>query len=503
MQLSQLISRIADPRCLSPGQAELVVTDICADSRAAAPGCLFVAVSGRSADGVAFARDAVARGAIAVVADASAALELSVPIIRVADARLALARLAARLHGLDELQAGGAYPAIAITGTNGKSTTAYMIRGLLQVAGRLSALLGTIEYDLVGRKLPSSLTTPDPVTLTRHLVEARGAGAEAIVMEASSHSLDQRRTDGVRFDVGIFTNLTQDHLDYHASLEDYLLAKKRLFDGLDARATAVVNADDPAAARMVQNCRARVIRYGLDGPADLRARVIREDNSGCRFVLEHGQHAVEMFTPMVGRHNVYNALAAIAAAAAIGVDMNTIRAGLAAVDLVPGRLQRVPTAGLGFDIFVDYAHTDDALRNVLRAVRPLTRGRLWCVFGCGGDRDRTKRPLMARAVADLADHFVITSDNPRTEDPLRIIADIERGLPPSSQDRRVTIPDRRLAIGHAVNQLAEGDALIIAGKGHEDYQIIGTTKHHFDDVEVTREAVARREAEVHATAHPA
>lgn len=503
MQLGNLINRAVGECLLPPGAESIEVRSVCCDSRAAEPGCLFVAVPGRSADGAAFARDAAARGAVAVVADADARLEVDIPVIRIPDARQALARLAALLCGLDAAQAGGAYPAIGITGTNGKSTTAYMIRGLLRAAGKRSALLGTIEYDLVGRKAPSSLTTPDPILLAKYLVEAREHGAEAIVMEASSHSLDQRRTDGIRFDVGVFTNLTQDHLDYHASLEDYFLAKRRLFDRLDERAAAVVNIDDPAGPRMTEQCRARVTTYGIREPADIRARVTREDRRGCRFVLEAGALTMEVFTPLVGRHNIYNALAAAGAAMALGISPDAIRLGLAEVERVPGRLQRVPTGNLGFDIYVDYAHTDDALRNVLRAVRPLTKGRLWCVFGCGGDRDRTKRPLMARAVAELADRFVITSDNPRTEDPVRILADIERGLPPGGSGHDRTVADRRQAIYYAVERLEVGDTLVIAGKGHEDYQIIGTAKHHFDDVEVASEAVVRREAGVDATAHVA
>jgi UDP-N-acetylmuramoyl-L-alanyl-D-glutamate--2,6-diaminopimelate ligase len=311
-------------------------------------------------------------------------------------------------------------------------------------------------------------------------------------MEVSSHSLDQHRTDGVRFSTAIFTNLTQDHLDYHRTLEDYLRAKRRLFDELTPAAAAVVNADERNSARMVENCRARIVRYGIDGPADARAKIVEEGRWGSRFVLEYDRCQAEIRTSLVGRHNIFNALAASTAALVMGVDLDSVRRGLAELKFVPGRLQLVETGDLGFDVYVDYAHTDDALRNVLRAARPLTRGRLWCMFGCGGDRDRTKRPLMARAVAEAADVFVITSDNPRTEDPLAIIADIERGLAPPDRDRAIVEPDRTCAIAYAISRLNPGDILVIAGKGHEKYQILGTEKMHFDDVEAAEAALRRR-----------
>lgn len=484
-----------------PTARSVDIRDVCCDSRAALNNSLFVAVSGRNANGAAFAKEAVNRGAVAVISEDEIKLDEPVALIRVPDARLALARTASILTGLSAAQANGEFPAVGITGTNGKSTTAYLVRSILTSAGRVSALLGTIEYDLVSSKLASNLTTPDPVTLARHLMQARTAGAQAFVMEASSHSLDQRRTDGIRFAAAVFTNLTQDHLDYHASFDEYLLAKRRLFDNLDATATAVINADDPAAARMVEKCKARVIRFGIDQPADLHARIVRSDRTGTTFNVTYIGESLEFTTPMVGHHNVANCLAAAGACLGVGIDLATIRRGIASLKNVPGRLQRVDTADLGFDVFVDYAHTPDALRNVLTAVRPLTRGRLWCVFGCGGDRDRTKRPLMARAVAELADDFVITSDNPRTEDPLMIIQDIERGL--GSDAHRPPVPDRAKAIAQAIDQLTPGDCLVIAGKGHEDYQIVGTTKHHFDDVEVAAAAIASREGRVHATAHSA
>ncbi|MEK6644046.1 MAG: UDP-N-acetylmuramoyl-L-alanyl-D-glutamate--2,6-diaminopimelate ligase [Planctomycetota bacterium] len=476
------------------------ITDICEDSRRVTPGALFVAVPGTKADGATFIADAISRGASAVLIGEDSpptrqAAGRPVPIIKAPDPRMAVARIAAVLFGLEEIQSSGKLHCIGVTGTNGKSTFAFMVRHLFRAAGRTTALFGTIEYDLVSRTIASELTTPDAVTLTRHLVEAQRAGATHAVLEVSSHSLDQRRTDGIDFAVAVFTNLTQDHLDYHGTLENYLLAKKRLFDGLRPDAVAVVNGHDPASDRIVADCRARVLRYGLRVDCDVRGTILKEDRTGGRFLLEYEGKHVEIQTPLVGRHNIFNALSAAATALASGLDLVTIQKGLADLQHVPGRLQRVPTGDLGLDIFVDYAHTDDALRNVLSALRPLTTGRLCCVFGCGGDRDRLKRPKMARAVVEGCDDFVITSDNPRTEDPIAILADIERGLNQTEMIRGITISDRARAIQHAITNLAPGDCLVIAGKGHENYQIHGTKKIHFDDVEVAGEAVARRRAE--------
>jgi len=495
MDLATLITEELGVGVCPDGLGRVEVTGVCGDSRAAQPGHVFVALSGSKADGAAFAADAVKRGAVAVVADRDADVgPLTAPVIRVPDARAAVARLARGFYGLGRIQADGRFPVVGVTGTNGKSTFAYMVRALLQRAGLRPAMLGTIEYDLVGRKVDAALTTPDAVTLTQHLVEAAGHGADSAVMEVSSHALDQRRTDGIRFATGVFTNLTQDHLDYHGTLENYRDAKRRLFEQLDRSATAVLNAHDPNCDHMAAACRGRVQRFGLDSRADVRGGILQADIGGGTFVLDVEGRQVSVRTPMVGRHNILNALAAAAAGLSLGLDLEIIADGIARLDNVPGRLERVDTGDLGFDIFVDYAHTDDALRNVLSAVRPLTRERLWCVFGCGGDRDPYKRPLMARAVTQGADRFVITSDNPRTEDPQKILQDIERGVSNSDRERGTTIADRREAIQHAIERLEPGDALIIAGKGHENYQILGTQKIHFDDVEVAREAVARRQS---------
>lgn len=488
--LAELLRRGLGMRVEDLHLSEVRITGLCSDSRLAHPGSLFVAIPGNKGDGAAYIADATARGAVAVVADREVSTPHGAHVVRVPCAREAVSRLAAHFFGLDQIQSRNEMSVVGVTGTNGKSTIAYMLRAILKAAGRPSALFGTIEYDLVSRKIDAALTTPDPIDLIRHLVEAHGAGARDAVMEVSSHSLDQHRTAGIRFATGVFTNLTQDHLDYHVTMAAYAQAKERLFRSLAGDATAVVNTDDATGEFMLEHCRSRKIRYGIDS-GDLRAESVVVSRDGCRFRIVHEGRRTDATIALAGRHNVYNALAAVGASLSLGLDMTVILRGLASLDRVPGRLQRVDTGALGFDVFVDYAHTDDALRNVLTALRPLTKGRLCCVFGCGGDRDRTKRPRMAQAVAEFSDAFLITSDNPRTEDPLAIIADIESGLTAEARIRGVTEPDRATAIDLAVRRLRQGDVLLIAGKGHEDYQIIGTEKIHFDDVEVAAAAIER------------
>lgn len=488
MRLSELLQRgLGDTSPTIVGDDRLI-RDICLDSRQAGPDSTFIAVRGERDDGLRFAGDAIRRGAVAVVADRDMPGLDGRTIARVRDARAAASRLAAVLYGLADAQWAG-YRLAGVTGTNGKSTIAYMVRAIMNAAGRPCAMLGTIRYDIVRETLPAPLTTPDAVTLVRHLMAAHAAGARDGVLEVSSHSLEQHRTAGLRFDAAVFSNLTQDHLDYHGSFDAYLAAKRKLFESLESGATAIVNADDAACDAMIEGCRARIVRYGFVDGADLRGHVVRSDLNGSQFTVTIDGQSVEFESPLVGRHNVSNAIAAIGVSVSLGVAVDVIRSALHGLKNVPGRLQRVDTSDRGFTILVDYAHTDDALRNVLAALRETTPGRLWCVFGCGGDRDRTKRPKMARAVAELADRFVVTSDNPRTEDPLAIIRDIESGLTADDRSRCDIEPDRARAIGLAVSRLQTGDALIIAGKGHEDYQILGTERIHFDDVEVAAEAV--------------
>ncbi len=471
------------------------VTGLADDSRRVENQSLFVAVDGTVNDGHRFITQAIDHGATAVVLSDPNKCDERVPNIVVTNTRQTLAKLAATHSGLTALQEKGELRVIAVTGTNGKSTTGHLIRNVLQEAGHPTALLGTIEYDLVGRQCDAPWTTPPPIQLAQFLVEAHQHGARYVVMEASSHALDQHRTDGVIFDAAVFTNLSGDHLDYHKDIDSYFRAKKRLFDDLPESSYAVINADDLRRREIVSDCNARVVSFGIEQPADVRATQIRSDIQGRRFTLNLAGNQGPVCLPLIGRHNISNALAAAATAMALGVAPETIRKALEGARTIPGRLQRAEPTGMSCSVFVDYAHTDDALENVLTALRPLTRGKLWCVFGCGGDRDRSKRPRMASVAVRHADRVVVTSDNPRTEDPMTIINDVFAGL--DGNLKRVTIEKDRLRAIHATLQSADrDDVVLIAGTGHEDYQIVGTERLHFDDIEAVEEffAVSTTEA---------
>ncbi len=468
------------PAAALRAHAERVISGITDDSRRATPGALFVAQRGSATDGRRFVADAVRRGAAVVLGEDLEPVPGAV-VFRVADARAALATLAARWHDVEGAGTTG-FRLIGITGTNGKSTSGYMAHAILRTAGLTCGLLGTVQYDLCGRTIAADMTTPGPLDLAGYVRECIDRGADCAVMEVSSHALDQKRTDGLRFAAAAFTNLTGDHLDYHRTPEAYRAAKARLFTGLDPAAVAVVNRDDPAHTAMVAECRARVLTFGLDGPADIAARITRSTSRGTAYTLRIGGRELELENALVGRHNVYNALTAAGLAWALGVGPDVIAAGLSQVRSVPGRLQRVPCASPA-DVFVDYAHTDDALRNVLSVLRPLTTGRLICVFGCGGDRDRTKRPRMARVVAEYADRIWVTSDNPRSEDPAAIIAEVLPGFDAAARPKVRTEVDRAVAIRAALAAAGPGDVVLLAGKGHETYQIIGSQRVPFDDAE--------------------
>jgi len=491
LPLRSLLER-ALPDAVVQGTDQVRIHELADDSRRVQPGACFVAVRGTKTDGHAFIDQAVAAGAVAVVVERPVPVPSGVTVVRVRDTRRAVARLAAALYGLDELQAAGRLRVVAVTGTNGKSTFCYLARAILEAAGQRTALLGTIEYDLISRRVPAPMTTPPALVLTQHLVEACRAGATWAVMEASSHALDQQRCAGVVFDVGVFTNLSGDHLDYHGDLARYAAAKKRLFDGLGPKATAVVNVDDPASATMLTDCAAARLGYGLNQLADVQGQITQITPSGSRFELLSGTESISIATPLVGRHNVLNALAAAAVGIALKIDLPTIGRGLESVRSVPGRLQRVEPERCPFTVLIDYAHTDDALRNVLSALRPLGPARLLVVFGCGGDRDPLKRPRMAQAAADFADRIFITSDNPRTEDPRRIIDEILAGFADSDFQRITIEPNRRKAIQLAIDEAQPRDIVLIAGKGHETYQVLGTRRVPFDDARVAAECLRRR-----------
>lgn len=487
MRLSQLLALVPSVRQEGSGDAD--ITNIADDSRKVTAGTLFVARGGAKADGGAFIADAIAKGAVAVVAAPGTVVPSGTPALRADQPALAAAELAHAFHGFP----ARSLKAAAVTGTNGKTTIAFLLQQCMAQAGRKFGLIGTVQIDDGARTVTSELTTPGAIELAALLARMRDNGCVGVSMETSSHALDQGRVAGIDFGVGIFTNLSGDHLDYHGTMESYAAAKAKLFEGLAPGATAIVNADDPAYARMVRDCRARILRCGFAGGESLDAQVsVLEAKLGSmRVRLEGPWGQVSARLPMMGRHNCMNALQAVAGAWALGVERAALEGAMSRASAPPGRLEPVTDADAPFAVMVDYAHTDDALLNVLRAVRPALpqEGRLIVVFGCGGDRDRTKRPRMARVASEFADCIVITSDNPRTEDPAAIIREIEAGVPPHRADRVRSVVDRREAIHAAVQMARPGDAVVIAGKGHEDYQIVGTVKRPFDDRLVAREAL--------------
>jgi UDP-N-acetylmuramoyl-L-alanyl-D-glutamate--2,6-diaminopimelate ligase len=486
---------------------DVVVTGVEYDSRRVQPGSLFVAMQGETTDGNCYIEQAVARGAVAVLTDSAAAYDatangpLQVALAEVPHGRRALATVAANVFGHPEqkIRLSG------VTGTNGKTTTAYLLEQLLRAVGRTTALIGTIEYRIAGEVRPAPHTTPESRDLLALLAEGVARGVTEGVMEVSSHALEQGRVWGVPYDVAIFTNFTQDHLDYHGTMEAYFAAKRKLFDGSQVRGTgarsprvAVLNAEDDTQAALVETAQAagsEIWSYGADR-GDFRARNIAMRPSGMSFTLVTPQGEVLIEVALTGRVNVLNLLAATAAAMARGLSLAQIADVAPKLHAVPGRFEAVD-AGQPFTVVVDYAHTDDALRNVLALARDLVlvqhdgekQGRVLTVFGCGGDRDRTKRPRMGRAAAEASEIVIITSDNPRSEDPRTIMDEIlpgTTGLPATVEVE----PDRAKAIALAMSKARAGDIVVIAGKGHEKTQTIGRQVLPFDDVAVARDALA-------------
>ncbi len=456
------------------------------DSRNVKPGFLFVAIPGTKENGAAYVSDAVARGAAAVVVETAPPVEPGRhpkwPVFVVKDSRAALADLAARFYQEPTERLN----VIGVTGTNGKTTTSFLVRSILEVAAQKPGLIGTIEYALGNRAIASPMTTPPADELQRMFWEMANSGCRSAVMEVSSHSLAQQRVRAIRFAAGIFTNLTRDHLDYHKTHEEYLAAKGLLFSGLAPRAIAALNADDPATAIYAQQTRAHVVTYGLQKPCEVTAEIESVSFAGTKFRLRLGEESVPIHSRLIGTHNVYNMLAAAATCWKMGYDLDVIRLGIENMTAVPGRLEAID-AGQDFAVLVDYAHTDDALRNVLSCVKPLQRGKLLVVFGCGGDRDRGKRPRMGRVVDEMADGVIVTSDNPRSEEPLDIIREVTEGF----QTKKYLIePDRRKAIRLAISMAKKDDVVVIAGKGHENYQIFRDGPRPFDDRQVAREALS-------------
>lgn len=476
------------PGAAIDGPLDRDVAGIAYDSRRVMPGMVFVAIRGRHVDGHEFIGPAVDRGAAAVICERNGILRTRATRIRVPDAREALARLAISFYR----NPGTRLKIIGVTGTNGKTVVAFMVRQILEAAGIKTGLIGTVHYEVGDRIIPAQRTTPESLELQQTMAQMLKAGCQACVMEVSSHALDQKRVFGVEFDVAIFTNLTHDHIDYHGSMENYFATKQVLFQALARGAkqgTAVINIDDTYGARLAQAGHAEIqLTYGLHRTARLRASQIRLDRHGSRFMVETPRDRFACRLPLIGRHNVYNALAAAGAGFALNVAEPVVQSALGAMPPVPGRLEPV-MCGQPFAVFVDYAHTDDALRNVLGALREVTEGRLLLLFGCGGNRDAAKRSRMGQAAAELADHILITSDNPRQEDPAAIAAQIEDGFRAAPSARYEIELDRERAIQQILAGARAGDTVVLAGKGHETYQEFESTVVPFDDRLVAREAL--------------
>jgi UDP-N-acetylmuramyl-tripeptide synthetase len=466
------------------------------DSRRAVPGGIFVAIEGARTDGNRYVSEATRRGAIAIISEKPRPADFSGVWMEVTDARAALAQAAALIHG---------YPArklklVGITGTNGKTTTAHLVEAIFRAAGELPARMGTISYCIGDEEVAAEYTTPEAAEIQDFLRRAVEAGARYAVMEVSSHAIALRRVDGLEFAVAAFTNLTQDHLDYHGTMEEYFAVKRQLFDGrIGARpARSVINLDDPRGAELKALGGASAITYALEAAADITSEACDFGFDGLRLRARTPRGEIAIESPLVGRPHAYNILCAIGIGLALGFTPDQIARGIAQCRHVPGRFERVSTAEDEVAVVVDYAHTPDALVNVLRTVRSITDqrgGRVITVMGCGGDRDRTKRPLMGEVAARLSDWVIATSDNPRSEDPEAILKEIEAGLKEAGRNYELLV-DRREAIFRAITTARPQDVVVIAGKGHENYQILASGKVHFDDREVACEALARRRSQM-------
>lgn len=484
MKLKKLLKDI--PIQSFKGSKDIEITGVCANSKLVAPGNLFVAKKGRVQDGSQYIPEAIASGAVAVLTDIydpslKTVAQLVHPDVSSIEAMLSAAYYQ---HPSDELFMVG------VTGTNGKTTTTFLVKHLLDKLNVSCGLIGTIEYIIGQHRYQATRTTPDVTTNQKMLREMILQGCRAAVMEVTSHALDQGRVSHIDYDVGIFTNLTLDHLDYHHTMEAYCLAKNKLFRSLDPTKkkqgktvpkTAIVNGDSPWTPRLLEGCKAPVMTYGILSPADLRAVNVTLGPTGTDFDVLYQGKTYPCHLPLIGRFNVYNCLAAIAVGLTRHAPMNAILDIIRTAPSVPGRLQMVPN-GLGLKIFVDFAHSDDALTNVLECLHELKKGRLITIFGCGGDRDRSKRPKMAQASEELSDFSIVTSDNPRSEDPMAIAREVVQGF--SKPSHYMVEADRRAAIAKAIEMATPDDMILIAGKGHEPYQIFAHKTIEFDDAKV-------------------
>jgi UDP-N-acetylmuramoyl-L-alanyl-D-glutamate--2,6-diaminopimelate ligase len=490
MRLSDLLQPIEPvaPHQFSSSFQDIDVRGLTYDSRQTKKGDLFIALKGLKTAGTDFAAEAIAKGAVAIVAGEPAASAVAVPWIVVDKPRHAMAVLADQFYGHPSRD----MQVVGITGTNGKTTTAFLIRAVFEAAGIKTGLMGTVTYLIGDEAIAASRTTPEAPDVQRMFRMMVDKGSGACVMEVSSHALALERVDETHFSAGVFTNLTRDHLDYHGDMESYFAAKRRLFEMLPASSPAIINLDDPK-GEALRKIVGRPVTYAINKPADVTPGPLSFSWRGLEFDARTPAGVVHVKSRLVGRPNVSNLLATVATAGALDVPASAIERGLKDLAGVPGRFEVVSKESDGVTVVIDYAHTDDALRNLLETARPLAQRRVITLFGCGGDRDRTKRPLMGAVAARLSDVVVITSDNPRTEDPVRIIEEIKRGIPASKQTppEVVTIVDRKEAIDFAIKTADSGDLVLLAGKGHEKTQVIGTKELPFDESVLAREALDR------------
>jgi UDP-N-acetylmuramoyl-L-alanyl-D-glutamate--2,6-diaminopimelate ligase len=491
MKLKELIKDL-DAKVVI-GSVETEIEDIAYHHEKVCPGALFVAIKGHATDGHKYINEACAKGAAAIVSEGETTVPKGVASVIVPDCRAALAKMSARIFE----EPSKKMRLVGITGTNGKTTITYILEAIFKEAGMVPGVIGTVEHRIGDRAVFSANTTPESYELQKLLASMVSSGVTACAMEVSSHSLTLERVVGCQFDGAVFTNLTPEHLDFHGQMETYFAAKMRLFrerlvESRKDNVFAAVNTDDPFGKKMVKEMGYRLYRYSLSGRTEVSAKDVLCDVEGIRMTVKTPDGKFECRSRLLGRFNVHNILAAASAALGLGIGIEAIQSGIEKVSFVPGRLEAVRN-GRGILAFVDYAHTPDALQNVLSHIRGFadaSKGRLIAVFGCGGDRDRTKRPLMGEVAEKLADIVFVTSDNPRTEDPEAIIGEIERGM---KKKRHQVIVDRREAIKKAVETARSGDVIIVAGKGHENYQITQSGRRHFDDREVLREFLGNSE----------
>jgi len=487
MKLSTLVHHLESMGTYNLCDVE--ITGITNDSRKVRPGYLYVAIKGYKADGHNFIKKSLECGAQAIVSEEKLSLDTSIPQIVVRNTRKALSSLSCCFYNNPSQKIN----VVGVTGTNGKTTTTFLTKSIIEKAGYEAGLIGTINYQIGEKMITAQETTPESVELQRLIAEMVAAKMKFAVMEVSSHSAIQHRIENIDFKTAVFTNITAEHLDYHKTISNYMNAKLELFKNLRKDSFAVLNADDEFSEYFADRTNAKILWYGIKNDADIKAEICRESTSDIMIKLKYSRKEIDMKIPFVGVHNVYNVLAAVASAISLGFELDVIKSGIETAPTVPGRLESVP-CNRGFEVVVDYAHTPHALETILQALRNLVKGRILLVFGCGGDRDKEKRPLMGRIADEKSDIFWLTNDNPRSEDPLNIIDGIKAGIKPGRSFH--TQINRHKAIADALSEATDGDLVLVAGKGHEKYQIIKDTITPFDDREVIK-AILSGKADKH------